>query len=444
VVLTVLVLAAALILEVLLLDASAKAAVEGALGAVNGAEVNLEQADVSLLSGRLALRGLQVTDADEPARNKFQAEDLAADVSIRDLLRGRCVVNLLAVRNVELDAERETPGEVFEEPDREERTEADEEGRELLDYFERADTLRRYLAKLYEFLKRNEAPKAEEDAAEEAARRARAAEEGVRRGYLSATAKGFLAERATWLIERMSIEGVRLPGLSTPQDLEGKYLSSHPGLVPEPMSLTLTPQEGGEATVAVEFNFGEPGAMHSLAVNVRDVAIAEAVSLSGRAPVDVQDGRADLRLEGEFSADAIRFPFSVDVSSLVASSREGRSVLGLDPEVAQKVFESLGELRVEGAITGGLTSPRLRIDPASILANLKDSLQRAGKEQLARLANEGLQTVKDKLADELGEELKDRLPSDILKGLPGLGTDEEEEDEDEGEEDLRDIIRGVF
>ena len=51
-------------------------ALRGGVEAAVGAEVNIERADLSLLAGRLDVQGLQVTDADKPTHNLFQAKTL--------------------------------------------------------------------------------------------------------------------------------------------------------------------------------------------------------------------------------------------------------------------------------------------------------------------------------------------------------------------------------
>ena len=76
-----------LVLEFFLLDLCVKKGLQTAIGRETGAEVNIEKAHLSLAGGTLELENLQVTDPDKLTHNLVQLDALAADLSIRDLLR---------------------------------------------------------------------------------------------------------------------------------------------------------------------------------------------------------------------------------------------------------------------------------------------------------------------------------------------------------------------
>jgi len=80
----------------------------------NGAEVNLDSLDLSVLSGAISLGGLQVTDANKPENNQVAIDKIAADASIYDLLLGRLIMENVEVSNVRFDQKRATPGEVIQ------------------------------------------------------------------------------------------------------------------------------------------------------------------------------------------------------------------------------------------------------------------------------------------------------------------------------------------
>ncbi len=79
----------------------------------NGAEVNLESLDLSVLSGAVSVVGIQVTDANKPENNQVAIEKIATDASIYDLLLGRLVMENVEVSNVRFDQKRAAPGEVI-------------------------------------------------------------------------------------------------------------------------------------------------------------------------------------------------------------------------------------------------------------------------------------------------------------------------------------------
>jgi hypothetical protein len=438
-------------LEFLLLDYGLKTGIERGLTMANGAEVNVAQADLSLADGKLELNGLQATDPENPARNLFQADDIAADVAVADLWRKRFVVNLLAVRNVSFDTERETPGRVLEKPKREEPPE--EEGETVTDYFEKAEKAREYLQKLRDYLEQREASQTAE---EEPADKEGLIKLASNRGYLKLSAKDLIADRPTWVIREVVIEGIKLPISPDAQKIEAHFLSSHPERVRESMTLKMAPASGGDPLADIAFHFEEPGAQHEARIKLPGVSL-DAIGLSGASPVDVEDGKADLTLEGTFSKDAINFPFTLNLAELQAGTREGKGFLGLDPDTAGKMLGNLTDLSLKGAITGSLSAPKLELDTDQVLASMKDSLIKAGKEELTREATRQLEAVTKELKEKLPEDLPVDLPG-ALKDLkiPGLGTKESDEEPDEGaeskdeeeeeEEEKKpaDILKGLF
>jgi len=87
------------------------------LGKANGAEVNLRSVSLSLLTGKLEINGLQVTDAKKPENNSFQAEAIILKISMSDLLAKRVVIDLIQCDQLKLNQKRETPGEVYPSDD---------------------------------------------------------------------------------------------------------------------------------------------------------------------------------------------------------------------------------------------------------------------------------------------------------------------------------------
>lgn len=422
------------VLQLFLLDYMFERGLVAALEYANGAEVNVEHADLSPLRGRLAIDRLQVTDPADPAHNSVQADRVSADLSITELLRKNYVVDILSVKNVRTGEKRDTPGEVYEEPEDPEEPPEQVEEKTVYDYLERADTLRSYMSRAQDYLERRaegrDMEEADEEKREERQRR-RLFDATDEVGYLRLSAKLLLTERPSWTIRRMEVDGVRIPGISELQNVHADNVSSHPERLDSPMAFRMTGEPDGPSTGELELNFHRPGAMHALKLDLSDIALEDGAGMSDEVPIRLEEGTAGLRLAGEFSAERIEFPFLIDVTDFAGSAREGEKVLGMDPEVAEEVFANVDELTVVGAVEGSFRSPRVRLDVRETLKSLQDDLQGA---------------VRKKLEDEGRRRLEEEA-DDALGGLLG-GDDSDEEDEDgEDEEEDKspaDRIRDMF
>ncbi len=100
-------------LWVLFADTLVRRGVESAGTSMVGARVELEAADVGFSPARLELRGLAVTNPDEPMRNALEAERLAFDIDWIGLLLDRVHIDEVSVEGLQFGTERETSGAVM-------------------------------------------------------------------------------------------------------------------------------------------------------------------------------------------------------------------------------------------------------------------------------------------------------------------------------------------
>lgn len=100
-------------LWVLFADTLVRRGVESAGTSMVGARVELEAADVGFSPARLELRGLAVTNPDEPVRNALEAERLAFDIDWIGLLLDRVRIDEVAVEGLQFGTERETSGAIM-------------------------------------------------------------------------------------------------------------------------------------------------------------------------------------------------------------------------------------------------------------------------------------------------------------------------------------------
>jgi len=225
--------------QAMFLDRLARQGIEAAVALATGAEVNVGKADLSLLSGRLVVERLQVTDAARPTHNQVQADRLVADVSLADLLARRFVLDSVECDNMHLDVQRAVPGQVYREPASKEPVlpPLDIGGLgKVKAYYEQAKRLNEKIQKLKEFLQSDESARRapSKDDLEEKARL---------RGYLRLSAQGCLARHPTWVVRNLKLTGVKvhqdLPGVT----IEGHNLSSHPSRYPEKMEVKVYLEE---------------------------------------------------------------------------------------------------------------------------------------------------------------------------------------------------------
>jgi uncharacterized protein (TIGR03545 family) len=95
---------------VLFVDRLIRLGIEAGGTAVNGARVELASARFRLFQGDLRLRGLQVTDADQPMRNLFAVDEIKLDLGLRALLEKKFDAETVAVRGLTFGGARKTSG----------------------------------------------------------------------------------------------------------------------------------------------------------------------------------------------------------------------------------------------------------------------------------------------------------------------------------------------
>lgn len=101
------------LLWILFADLLVRRGIEAAGTRMVGARVELAAADVSFSPARLELRGLAVTNADEPMRNALEAERIAFDIDWIGLLLDRVHIDEVAVQGVQFGTERQESGAIL-------------------------------------------------------------------------------------------------------------------------------------------------------------------------------------------------------------------------------------------------------------------------------------------------------------------------------------------
>ncbi len=343
-----------------------------ALGKANGAEVNIADADLSILQGRIRLMGIEVTDPAKPTHNRFQAEEMVADFSVRELLTGRVWMDhIVAPGTPEIDIERETPGEVYEAPEPPpSRNPQDllwqwlQDPEAIKKFFDRLETVREWLEKIRERMKEKqqepEGPLSEEYLE-----------------WLSRNRKEILTRKPTFLVRRLDIEKIRFRKQDTFR-VEARNLSSHPEYNDEPMVIRVGDVQlaGTEETFArrmglfLTLNFQDVDTPHRLdKMVISDVKLGKTIRLSEKSPIDFEEGKLTVTASGTFSAEAMEIPTALLIRDYRFRTRGGRKFMNLD----MGVLRDLDSFPVAVTVSGTLSRPVLTINQEATVQAMKDA-----------------------------------------------------------------------
>jgi uncharacterized protein (TIGR03546 family) len=237
------------ILQLVFLDHLAREGLEAGLAQAVGAEVNIDEAHLSLAKGRLVVEGLQVTDPARPTQNQVQSDRVVADVSLGDLLAKRLVLDSVRSASTRLDVKREKPGEVYRDPEDDEPLlpPIGEGGiGSVREYLEKIKRLKEKIGQVREFLRKVD-PTGEEPDPEKLNDEARL------KGYLRLSAKDYLAKHPTWVVRDLQATGVVLYEDLPPVTIQGEHLASHPALYEKKASIAVRPE--GDALEDVKKGF---------------------------------------------------------------------------------------------------------------------------------------------------------------------------------------------
>jgi len=267
--------------EILFADRAARAGIVRGLQAATGAEVNVERVGYRPLTGRLEVVGLQVTDPNKPTHNMVQIDTLTSDVSVRDLLSRRFVMDEMLVDRAETDVKRESPGEVFVKLAPPAPPVADAA---LDKYFRSGRKILDFVRKTKEYFDREAEKQQEGETAEDLRRRAEL------KGYHRLSARSVLARRPKVTFRRLVIANI--PGASgDTYRIEGAQVSDSPLLTEEPMVVVVT--NSRVKSVAVMYNFSEPGGLPQLKLGgVKDI-VADVVGVIEQIKSDSDEGKTD-------------------------------------------------------------------------------------------------------------------------------------------------------
>jgi uncharacterized protein (TIGR03546 family) len=401
-----------------------------ALTQANGAEVNLAEFALAPLAGRISARGLAVTDPARPSINRLSADELTADASLWNLLRGKLVMDDVTMRSVSFDAPRSSPGLVLP---REPQTAATPEFKpealgipivgdeiaKLETYFRRAEDLRDWLAEIKPWLPQREpAPPAAP----------------VPERYLEyLTARAAVPPAPRFIVRKAVLGGVRIELEEFgPSTITCSNLSDAPAAAGLPLIVEIQSEQRA-TTLRINCRYDREAGGAEIAGRIEDLDLKRLQqSLSPRNPIAFDGGTATTDIAGSATRQWIDLSLAIQTQGMRARAAAG--VFGLDQRVTNEAVRVLEHVETRLRVVGPLLAPRLVFDPPQLTEQFKQALVKAGKAELAR-------QVDDLLGDKVpgaGKLLDDPVggAQEALSGLLG-GQDKKKDAADEKKKDKK-------
>ena len=393
---------------------------------LNGAEVNLESLQLSILNGEASVSGIQVTDANNPGNNQIAVENISADASIYDLMLGKVVLDQVRLSDIQFDQKRQTPGKVMETYEEEievfdpcEYKVAEEDINKLDKYLENAKAMKEWLQKARKWLpdpndKEGEVPVEQKPI--------KYLDYLIARADIPTSAR-FLAKNV--LLEKV---GIKSPVFGN-SNITLENINDAPSATALPINLKVKSNETPlEINMIFDYSSGEK--VPKVTGNFTKLDMSKLQSnLSSGAGLTFTSGLASGQFQGLITSESIDLTVDIDVQNMQASS-QGDGILGLGGQRTSEAFKVLKDLKTTIQIVGPITEPRLVFDTHGLQESIKQALVKAGKEKLAEEIDKQIdKQLGDELGDKVPEELKDVIkePKDLLKGLGGLLGGKKEE-----------------
>jgi hypothetical protein len=392
----------------------------------NGAEVSLDDLDLSALTGAVSVSGIEVTDPENPNNNQLTIDKVAADASIYNLLSGKVVMEEVRVSDVKFNQKRTKPGSVDKTTPKEEPAVFDPcnfkvdptDLAKLETYIKDAAALKEKLEKLRKWL-----PK--KDTEKEATQPKQVPQKYL--DYLRAQA--VMPATTRILAKNVILDNVQVP---SPTFGNSKILLTNVSDAPRaarlPVTFDLTSLDTS-ASIKIRIDYGSQDQIPKLTGTFGGFDMSKIQSsLSENSGLIFTSGVASGQLNGFATNEIVDLTADIAISNLQAKG-QGKGVLGLGTETTSEAFGALKDLKTTIRIVGPVSEPQLVFDVKGLTDELKKALVEAGKERLIKEIDSKLgDKIDEKLGDKVPDELKDTLkkPTDLIKGILG-GKKEEEE-----------------
>jgi uncharacterized protein (TIGR03546 family) len=379
------------------------ATLQSGLERINGATVEIKDAEVDFKANRLTVTGLVVADSTNLEYDLIRAEKLEADIDTSDLLRKRVrldKVHLVDATHGEKRAYQAVqvgPPPKLSDP----LPPVEPDDKTIDEYVVDSSEWKEKLAKLKEWIE--QASGIKDKVGDQIAQRPDGAKEekaALRRpDYFYDRALHLLEESPSFTVGELFAEEIHVPFLETETlNIRCKNLSSHPHLVKEDKEVSISSSKG---TLGMSLFLGGPSGgddRYEIAFFYKDLPVEEVLSgikMGGVPPL--QGGTIDISTDGNWKSQEGEMYVHLPVTVLV----KGTTVA--IPKLGQTQLDSL-ILPVN--IQGPLDNPRIKVDTQAF----SNFLLEAGKSVLQK-----------KITSEIQKQIGGNLPANLLnKRLQGL------------------------
>ncbi|MHC4284477.1 MAG: hypothetical protein ACYSWZ_16115 [Planctomycetota bacterium] len=410
--LAVLLLAVFLIAITIIKDSTIKDYASGAMTRANGAEVNLDDLNLSALTGAVSASGIQVTDPENPGNNQFSVDKVATDASLYHLL---------------FDQKRAAPGKVNESTTQQEPEVFDPcdhnlnpaDMAMLEKYLKDTKALKEKLQKIRKWLPKKDADKTATQP------------EQVPQKYLDyLKAHALVSPSPRMLAKKVILDNVQM---TSPTFGNSKILLTNISDAPKAAKLPVTLEIKSldtPASLTVTIDYGSKDGIPKLSGKFGGFDMKKIQSsLSDDAGLVFESGTASGQFNGKATSETLDLAVDINLNNLQAKG-QGEGVLGLGSNTTSEAFGALKDLKTTIRVVGPVNEPQLVFDVKGLTDELKKALVEAGKERVIKEIDSKLGDKLDKeLGDKVPDEIKDTLkPKKIVEGLKGLLGDKDDED----------------
>ena len=418
--LAVLVLVLSVIVTTLIKDSTIKNYASSIMTRANGAEVNLDDLNLSALTGSVSASGIQVTDPQKPQNNQVSIGKVSADASLYHLSLGKLVMEQVEVSNVQFNQKRSTPGSIAEPDAREKPAVFDPcdfkleniDFSKLDTYIKDAKALKEKLQKLRKWL-----PKADD-------KKTATQQKQIPQKYLDyLKAKAVVPASPRIMAKKAILDNVQIPSpIFGNSKVLLTNLSDSPKAAKLPITFEMTSHDTS-ASINITIDYSSKDQVPKLSGTFDGFDLAKIQSgLSSNAGLMFESGVVSGKINGTATNEFFDLTLDIAISNLKAKG-QGKGILGLGSNTTSQAFDALKELKTTIRIVGPATEPRLVFDVKGLTDEFQKALVQAGKDRLANEIDSRLgKQIDEKLGDKVPDEIKDILkkPEDLLKGLEGL------------------------
>lgn len=344
--------------------------VKSGLEWTNGAQVDLAAAGIDFGSGELRIQKLAITDSQRPHKDLLAADALVGTLDMGELLRRRCVVEVLRAQNARAGTGRSTPGVVFPKPAPEKEPENPAGVPTLDDYLKDYEVWKQRLEQIREWWNKIAGGEAAPATPEEAEQRRQAQEQAL--GLAKVRAEQLLDQAPAFEIRRIEILGIdyTMDDVRQKYDLVASSLSSAPTLLTTPPKFGLRAQDDGFALELFGKSKTESALGFALALRKLDVDRAfGGVKLKGQAPL--RGGTLQIETGGKLTSNQGQ-ALGIDLPVRLQLANTTFALPGAKETPVEQLLLPVG-------LRGPVTRPSVLLDDTV----LKDALLAAGKQELA-------------------------------------------------------------